>query len=386
MENPFKYGGVVSKPYFADREREVAELVREMANLGRVFLISPRRFGKTCLLHQLREHLEEKGMASAYLDLNACPDIMSFAAAFARLTSEAIESNTEKLLKIFAGLKRLRPKVSVGPDGSLSGSLEPVAGDKDAIPTMIEAMSHAEGLARRKGRKLVVIIDEFSDLVKYNGETIEKAMRSEIQQHQSIGYILSGSEESVMLSLTRDRKRAFYKLGRIMELGPIERENYTEFLMGWFRKGSFPVSRQDIERILELGGDVPYNIQRLCHVLWDLSGESRKGTPVMIEDLPRIIAGQDSPHFEMLWHSVSSPQKALLEALAREPDAKPFSREFHLAHGIGPSSSIKASLESLTKKGILQRTKSGGYQFSDVFMRHWVLSLGEPQQSFPGER
>ena len=39
-----------------------------------------------------------------------------------------------------------------------------------------------------------------------------------------------------------------------------------------------------------------------------------------------------------------------------------------------------SDLPSLTKKGILQRTKSGGYQFSDVFMRHWVLSLGEPQQ------
>lgn len=51
----------------------------------------------------------------------------------------------------------------------------------------------------------------------------------------------------------------------------IERESYVEFIMGWFRKGSFPVSRRDIERILELGGDVPYNIQRLCHVLWDLS-------------------------------------------------------------------------------------------------------------------
>jgi len=380
MENPFKYGGVVRRPYFADREREVAELVREMENLGRVFLISPRRFGKTCLLHHLRVHLEEKGMASAYLDLNAYPDIKSFAAAFARLTSEAIESNTEKLLKIFGGLKRLRPKVSVGPDGSLSGSLEAVAGDTEAIPTLIEAMRHAEDLTGKKGRKLVVIIDEFSDLVKYNGETLEKAMRSEIQQHQSIGYILSGSEESVMLSLTRDRKRAFYKLGRIMELGPIERESYAEFIMGWFRKGAFPVSRRDIERILELGGDVPYNIQRLCHVLWDLSGESREGKPIMIEELPRIISGQDSPHFEMLWHSVSSPQKALLEALAKEPDAKPFSRQFHLAHGIGPSSSIKASLESLTKKGILQRTRSGGYQFSDGFMRHWILNLGEPQQ------
>lgn len=380
MENPFKYGGVVSGPYFADREREMAELVREMTNLGRVFLISPRRFGKTCLLHHLREHLEEKGMASAYLDLNAYPDIKSFAAALAYLTSEAIESNIEKLLKLFGGLKRLRPKVSVGPDGSISGSLESVAGDKEAIPALLEAMDHAEALAEKKGRKLVVIIDEFSDLVKYNGEALEKAMRSEIQRHQHIGYILSGSQESVMLSLTRDRKRAFYKLGRIMELGPIEREPYAEFLLGWFQKGSCSVDRRGVERILDLGGDVPYNVQRLCHALWDQSEGAGKVTPDAIEELPKIIARQDSPHFEMLWQWASAPQRALLEALAREPEAKPFSREFQLAHGIGPSSSIKASLESLTKKGILQKTREGGYRFADLLMRHWVLTLGEPQR------
>ena len=39
MENPFKYGGIVQGPYFADRERELAELVREMTNLNRVFLL-----------------------------------------------------------------------------------------------------------------------------------------------------------------------------------------------------------------------------------------------------------------------------------------------------------------------------------------------------------
>ena len=380
MENPFKYGGVVSGPHFADRERELAELALEMKNLGRVFLISPRRFGKTCLLHHLRDYLEEHGMASAYLDLNAYPDIKSFAAAFAHLTSEALESNQQKLLKLFAGLKRLRPKVSVGPDGSISGSLEAVAGDKEAIPALLEAMAHAEALAAKKDRKLVLIIDEFSDLVKYNGEILEKAMRSEIQGHQHIGYIFSGSQESVMLSLTRDRRRAFYKLGRIMELGPIDRETYAGFLLGWFRKGSFAVDRQGVERILGLGGDVPYNVQRLCHALWDLAEEAWDATGVVIEELPRIIARQDSPHFEMLWQSASSSQKAVLEALAKEPDAKPFSREFQLTHGIGPSSSIKASLESLVKKGILQRTRDGGYQFSDLFMRYWVLGLGRPSR------
>jgi len=46
MENPFKYGGVVRGPYFADRRGEIKELKREMENLSRVFLVSPRRFGK----------------------------------------------------------------------------------------------------------------------------------------------------------------------------------------------------------------------------------------------------------------------------------------------------------------------------------------------------
>ena len=49
-----------------------------------------------------------------------------------------------------------------------------------------------------------------------------------------------------------------------------------------------------------------------------------------------------------------------------------------LTHGIGPSSSIKASLDSLSKKGILYRSKEGSYQFSDIsdiFMRYWIGDL-----------
>ncbi len=40
MENPFKYGGIVRGPFFANRNQELNELVREMQNLSRVFLIS----------------------------------------------------------------------------------------------------------------------------------------------------------------------------------------------------------------------------------------------------------------------------------------------------------------------------------------------------------
>lgn len=390
MENPFKYGGIVRRPYFADREVELAELVREMENLNRVFLVSPRRYGKTCLLVNLLDRLEGLKYAVAYLDLNAYPDLRSFAAAFTQLTSRALESSTAKLLKIFAGLQRLRPKVSVGPDGALSGSLEVAMGEKEALPALIEGMRHAEALAQKTKRKLIVVIDEFSDLEKYNGRSVEKALRAEIQQQSGIGYIFSGSEESVMLSMVRDRKRAFFKLGRIMELGPIGRKEYIDFIYRWLRNGAYEVNKEDLPAVLEMGQDVPLNIQRLCHVLWESARESGKITTSLIGELPFIVARQDSPHFELLWHTASPQQKLLLMALSKEPDAKPFSRDFQITHGIGPSSSIKASLDSLVKKGILRRGKNGSYQFSDTFMLYWIRSLqqteeGREESSYPSD-
>jgi uncharacterized protein len=381
MENPFKYGGIVRGPHFADRETELAELAREMENLNRVFLVSPRRYGKTCLLANLLDKLEGQGMATAYLDLNAYPDLPGFAAAYTQLTSKALESSTDKLLKIFAGLQRLRPKVSLGLDGTVSGSLEVPAGGKEALPALIEGMGHAEALAKKTKKKLVVVIDEFSDMEKYDGGSVEKALRAEIQQQVRIGYVFSGSEESVMLSMVRDRKRAFFKLGRIMELGPIGRKEYLDFIDKWFRKGGYEVRKEDLGTILEIGRDVPLNIQRLCHILWENARENARITPSLIWELPFIVARQDSPHFQLLWHSASPQQKTLLMALSKEPDAQPFSKNFQLTYGIGPSSSIKASLDSLVKRGILYKAMDGSYQFSDAFMIYWIRSMQEPEKT-----
>jgi len=372
MENPFKYGGIVRGPYFADRTEELANLVQEMKNLSRVFLVSPRRFGKTCLLFNLMDKLRDIGFATAYLDLNAYPDVRSFAAALTHVTSSALESNVEKLTKIFSGLQRLRPKVSVGNDGTLSATVEVAAEDRDALSALREGMRHADKLARKKCKKLVIVIDEFSDLPKYDGQTLEKALRSEIQQHENIGYIFSGSEQSVMLSMIQDKKRAFYKLGRIMGLGPIDRGYYIDFIYNWLQKGGYKVKKRDLQKIFELGRDVPHSIQRLSYNLWELARESREITPFLIEKLTMVIAQQDSPHFELLWQSASQQQKTLLIALSMETHHRPFSREFQLTYGIGPSSSIKASLDSLVRKGILFKTLEGSYQFSDTFMTYWI--------------
>jgi hypothetical protein len=377
MENPFKFGGIVRGPYFADRSQELDELSREMTNLSRIFLISPRRYGKTCLLFNLMDRLDEVGIASAYIDLNAYPGLGNLAEAYTHRTTKALETNTDKLMKIFSSLRLLRPKISLGPNGSMSAGVEVAVQEKASLSALIEGMNHADRLAAKQNRKLIVIIDEFSDLTKFNGYELEKALRSEIQQHEHIGYIFSGSEESVMLSMAKDRKRAFYKLGRIMGLGPIERKPYTDFILNWLGKGGYTADPDDLQKLFELGDDIPHNIQRLCHNMWEIARENKMASPELIDRLPMIIAEQDSPHYELLWRSVSQQQKKLLMALSDDPDPKPFSKDFQLTYGIGPSSSIKASLDSLVKKGILYKTTEGRYRFSDTFMPCWIDYIGD---------
>ena len=343
-----------------------------MLNLNRVFLVSPRRFGKTCLLFNLIERLERNAIACVYIDLNAYPDVKSFATALTGLTAKALETNTDKLLKMFAGFQKLRPKVSVDQNGNITAGLELAIAEKEALSALLEGLRHAENLAAKKKNKLVVIIDEFSDLEKFNGQTVEKALRSEIQKHTHIGYIFSGSEQSVMLAMTGGRTRAFYKLGRIMELGPIALKVYTRFIQKWLKKGGYAVNQEDLKRIFDIGDNVPYNIQRLCNVMWDAGRETKVIEPALIEKLPVIVARQDSPHYEMLWRSATQSQKILMIALSQDQTAKPFSKEFQLTHGIGPSSSIKASLDSLLKKGILYKSIQGSYRFTDGFMPYWI--------------
>jgi len=93
-----------------------------MENLNRVFLISPRRYGKTCLLYNFGRHLDKNGTAWTYLDLNAFPDLGGFAGAMAGFSARALETNTDRLLKFLSGFRRLRPSMSMDSDGNISAT------------------------------------------------------------------------------------------------------------------------------------------------------------------------------------------------------------------------------------------------------------------------
>ena len=64
-DNPFVYGEVVTAGAFADRDAERARLARDLAAGQKVFLISPRRYGKSSLVRGVLRTLSRQKILTA---------------------------------------------------------------------------------------------------------------------------------------------------------------------------------------------------------------------------------------------------------------------------------------------------------------------------------
>ena len=77
--NPFRYGRAAD--VLVDRIDELARVVRVGEECGTLFLIGPRRFGKTSILRAAEAKLTDAGRVVLRYDAEAFDDIGSLAAA-----------------------------------------------------------------------------------------------------------------------------------------------------------------------------------------------------------------------------------------------------------------------------------------------------------------
>ena len=161
VDNPFRYGELVSGEFFTNRVEELAELEQDLGSGQNVVIISPRRFGKTSLILVVIERLRKKGVLVAYLDLFGTPTKASFTQALAKALYAGILSPYEKELRAvsdaFRGIS-IMPKLSLGEDGT--PILELTAGRTDAdLDRDLEVLLALPGkIANERGKRIVLIL------------------------------------------------------------------------------------------------------------------------------------------------------------------------------------------------------------------------------------
>lgn len=371
-KNPFIYGEIVKGECFADREDELRELVSALEASQKIFLISPRRYGKTSLIFKTLDNLKKKGFLCVYVDLFRISSLKQFLEIYTKELTKNTEKKVEAMIRLMSDILRgLRPKTSIDLDGTLNITIDYTPKEEDVYTALDSIYESPWKISRKKKKKVVVVFDEFQELISLAGEKIEKPMRAAIQHQRNVGYVFAGSKKQLLYDMVSNKNRAFYKMGKTMILHKIPREKFKPFLEKKFISTGFKLGAGVVEKILDLTEDCPYNAQYLCSELWEGKRSVRKIKADDVEKILDSIIVKESPLYEALWDTLSSHQKRLMKAISIQKENMIYSRAFIEENELATTASVTTSVNALIKKGFLDKEK-GDYAITDNFFKYWI--------------
>src|ERR1700689_4455308 len=83
QENPFVFGEIIDDANFVDRTDELNQLVRDLGDGQKVFLLSPRRFGKSSLVALALLKLKKRHIHTVNLTVSSYSSYTQFLERFA---------------------------------------------------------------------------------------------------------------------------------------------------------------------------------------------------------------------------------------------------------------------------------------------------------------
>ena len=372
MKNPFRYGEVVTGEDFADRETELENITRSLKAGQTIFLISPRRYGKTSLIMNALDKLQKEGFYTAYIDLFKVSSFKSLLELYTEVVSRAAETKIERFNRLVREFfPNIRPKVVISSDGSPSIEIDYEVKEKSAGKLFDEVYEAPQRIAKKRNKSFIVVFDEFQEIANFNGEVIEKGMRACFQHHNLVSYLFAGSRRHIISDMVTNKRRAFYNMGKVMPLGKIPVEEFKSFLEDKFSRTGFSLEEGVLDEILAVTENYPYNVQFLCHELWNNCLGKRKVSFDDITPTMNVILDGQSAVYVTLWNTLPRHQKRMVIAIAASGGEKIFSRDFISDNDLGAVSSVQTSINLLMKKEIVEK-ESNIYYITDVFFNRWI--------------
>ena len=363
MENPFVYGEVVPAASFVDRIDELDRLVRDLASGQKVFLISPRRYGKSSLIRQALRAVGRGGALTAEVTVSSYSSYLAFLEGYTR-SLLAMQTGWDKartwLKDAIAGA---RPEFRLEADSTgamgMAVKFPSVRTDRDISRLASEVFALPGRLSDLRKTRIVIALDEFQAINAFNGGSVEHALRAAVQHQRSVGYVFAGSEPSLMERMLGP-KRPFYKAGPVMRLEKIPPDIFSAFIEARFSKTGMKPEPGLGASIVDLAGNMPYDVQRLAHESWDdarAAGQRRIGVDDLHATLHRLLAEQETM-FEAVWQRLTLGQRATLRAVVLSVGRELLSADMRTRHRLGGASTVQTALQALARGSRRPRRRS----------------------------
>jgi AAA+ ATPase superfamily predicted ATPase len=366
---PFIYGKVAENHDFIDREEECKRLAQNFFSLINTMIISPRRWGKTSLVKKVSEQLiaENKDIRVCLLDIfnvrNENEFYVQYAQALVKSTSNRWEEWIDNA-KIF--LSRLLPKIAFfsGNQAEISFGIE----WEDIKRNPDEIIDLAETIAKAKGIKIIVCIDEFQSIGNFEDSlAFQRKLRAHWQHHQHVGYCLFGSKRHLLLDIFSNVEMPFYKFGDILFLGKIDNKTWGKFIRKRFKDTGKTISLKQAEYLAAKVENHSYYVQQLAQQTW-LRTKTSCSVAVIDESL-QGIKNQLSLLFIGLTETLTATQLYFLRAIVEGVTV--FGQENLRKYKLGTSANILRIKNTLLSKEIID-INSKHIEIQDPVFKLWL--------------
>ena len=370
--NPFVVGRYVSDKYFCDREKETEFLMKQIENGRNVALISPRRMGKTGLVHHcFQQSRLNESYYTFFVDIYATSSLAEFVYLLGKTIYETLKPKrtawAENFFQMIASL-RIGFKLD-----TMSG--EPVfdigLGDIQAPQTTLDEIFRYLEMA---DKPCVVAIDEFQQIGSYEEKNVEALLRTKIQQCKQTVFIYAGSKRHLMSNMFNSSSKPFYQSAISMGLDPIPVPVYVEFAERLFEERGKHVSRELVEQVYDMFDGCTWFVQMIMNELFALTRHDETCDVEKLEEARINVIQLQEASYKDLLSRLAPKQKLLLQAIAKERLVKGItSSAFIKKYNLSSASSVQAALKPLLKNDIVTQNDDA-YRVYDYFFSEWLAS------------
>jgi len=329
LNNPFVIYGYKGAEYFCDRKKETEVIMKALQNERNIVLISPRRIGKTGLIHHVFENIskQEPETHCFYLDINATRNLSQFIQLLAKTVIGKVPSQRE-----------------------------------DSLKHIFEYLKQSE-------KRIYIAIDEFQQIAEYPEDGTEALLRSYIQFLPNVYFIFAGSKQHMMTDMFLSAKRPFYQSSQILNLPLINQDEYHHFANRWMGTRNLTMDHDTFAYLYNKVDGQTWYIQDILNRLYQ---NGKEITTAEIDDVTLELVNEQEVAFVNYYDSLTDNQAALLSAIAQDKAVTSIlSQDFINRHNLPAASSVSLALKTLINREFIYKY-NGSYIIYDRFFGMWL--------------
>jgi hypothetical protein len=327
------------------------------------------------LILEVRRRLIADGIPVAYLDCMLVPSRARLADRLASAYLDAFRTPAQRAEDwIVQHLKavRIRPTLTIDDQGHTQVSFEAASAGGTNLDALLEQLfSEPETIARSgKKKRLVVILDEFQDLMEL-GPGLLRQLRAVIQHQQHVSYAFLGSRQGLLRKAVHDRGAPLLKMARPYPLGPLPRDEFATFLLGRFRSSGRPLPKEVIYALIDFTGAHPNDTQEAAHFLWEVALLPLSPQELVKTAIDRVLDAE-AAQMTVLWHDSAPAQRSLLVALVEWGGRNIYSEEFRRRANLGAATTVQRAVQTLIERELVDLDSNGVYRIKERFFEEWI--------------